>query len=78
MLKGVQMSDRTVALTVVLDETYRVDDAEAIMNAIKMIKGVSTVAANVSDVNTYISYAKASAELEKKLFKILHDEREKR
>ena len=77
MLKGVQMSDRTVALTVVLDETYRVDDAEAIMNAIKMIKGVSTVAANVSDVNTYISYAKASAELEKKLFKILHDERKK-
>lgn len=62
------MSDRTVALTVVLDSTYRVDDAEAIMNAIRMIKGVARVKANVADPDTYIAFARARAELTSKLF----------
>ena len=33
------MSDHTVCLTVALDKDYRVDDAEAIMSAIRMVKG---------------------------------------
>jgi len=46
------MSDHTVVLTVVLDKDYRVDDAESIMFAIRMIKGVLSVKANVTDIAT--------------------------
>ena len=71
------MSDRTISLTVVLDQVYRVDDAEAIMNAIKMMRGVATVEANVADVNTYVSYSKARTELENLLFDTLRDKKDK-
>jgi len=37
------MTDRVQSLTVVLDDDYRVDDVEFIVNAIRMIKGVRTV-----------------------------------
>lgn len=67
------MSDRTVCLTVVLDGVYRVDDAEGIMAAIGMIKGVSTVTANVATVDTYVAYARARTDLEKVIWDALHD-----
>lgn len=67
------MSDKTVALTVVLDQVYRVDDAKAIMDAIKMIKGVATVEANVANIETYTAYSRAIMELETELFKALHE-----
>jgi hypothetical protein len=65
------MSDRTMCLTVVLDKDYRVDDAEAIMNAIRMVKGVLSVDANVANVDTYMAYARARTDLEKKLWEAL-------
>lgn len=66
------MSDRTVVLTVVLDNEYRVDEAgESIMNAIRMIKGVRNVKANVSDIETYTAYTNARFDLEKKLWDAL-------
>jgi inosine-uridine nucleoside N-ribohydrolase len=68
------MSDHTVALTVVLDKDYRVDDAESIMSAIKMIKGVTSVEANVADFDTHVAYTRARNELEKKLFDALRDD----
>jgi hypothetical protein len=37
------MTDRVRSLTVTLDKEYRVDDVEAIVNAIKMTRGVATV-----------------------------------
>jgi hypothetical protein len=68
------MSDHTVVLLVVLDKDYRVDDAECIMSAIRMVKGVLTVDANVSDVGTYTAYSQARMDLEKKLWSALRDE----
>jgi hypothetical protein len=65
------MSDRTVVLTVVLDQNYRVDDAENIMNAIRMIKGVINVKANVTDIETHTAYARAHADLEEKIWDVL-------
>jgi hypothetical protein len=35
------MSDRTLALTVALDQVYRVDDAKSIMDAIQMLVAIS-------------------------------------
>ena len=41
------MTDKTINLIVSLDKEYRTDDAEFIVNAIKMIKGVLSVDINV-------------------------------
>lgn len=68
------MSDHTVVLSVVLDKDYRVDDAECIMSAIRMVKGVLTVEANVSDVETHTEYTQARYDLEKKLWLALRGE----
>jgi hypothetical protein len=68
------MSDHTVVLTVVLDKDYRVDDAECIMSAIRMVKGVLSVAANVSNIETHTAYSQARHDLEKKLLSVLRDE----
>ena len=69
------MSDRTRALTVLLDQDFRVDDVEeTIMRAIKMIKHVIDVKANVADIETYTAYAKARHDIQTRLFDILKDE----
>lgn len=69
------MSDHTVVLSVVLDKDYRIDDAECIMSAIRMVKGVLSVDANVADVGAYTAYTQARIDLEKKLWSVLHEER---
>jgi hypothetical protein len=43
------MTDRTISLLVTLDKEYRTDDAEFVINAIKMIKGVLEVQTNIAD-----------------------------
>jgi hypothetical protein len=65
------MSDHTVVLTVVLDGDYRVDDAGSIMDAIRMVKGVASVEANVADPDTHVAYMRARIDLEEKLFEAL-------
>jgi len=37
------MTDRVRTLTIQLDDDYRVDDVEYIVNAIRMVKGVNKV-----------------------------------
>ena len=65
------MSDRTQCLTVVLDATYRTDDIEQVVNAIKMIKGVADVGVNVKDPADYLAYTSVRFELEQKLWDAL-------
>jgi hypothetical protein len=65
------MSDRTQCLTVVLDGTYRTDDIEQVVNAIKMIKGVADVGVNVKDPADYLAYTSVRFELEQKLWDAL-------
>ena len=67
------MSDHTVVLTVVLDKDYRVDDAQYIMDAIKMIRGVASIEANVANIETYTAYARARLDLEKRLYDVLKE-----
>jgi hypothetical protein len=65
------MSDHTVALTVVLDSEYRIEDAESIISAILMIKGVASVDAFVTSPDSHIAYTRARLDLERRIFDVL-------
>lgn len=66
------MTDRYNALTVVLDRDIRDDDAECILNAIRMIKGVRSVTGNVADVESHIAEQRVRHELGQKLMGVLY------
>jgi hypothetical protein len=66
------MTDRYYALTVVLEKDIRSDDAEQIINAIRMIKYVLSVKGNVADPVTFMAQSRERREIGEKLFKILH------
>lgn len=63
------MTQRFSALTVVLDEVLREDDAQGLIDAIKHMRGVADVTPHVADANTHIARTLARQELTK----ILHD-----
>jgi hypothetical protein len=69
------MTDRLKGCVVSFANDIRVDDAESIINAIKMIKGVIGVEVNISDVDDYMNRSKVRRELEEKVWKALHEER---
>lgn len=49
------MTDRTISLLVTLDKEYRTDDAETIIDAINMIKGVLSVKTIVTGTKDYMN-----------------------
>ncbi len=61
------MTDRINALTVVLDRDYRDDDVEAIVAAIRMVRGVVSVEQRVVSANDYIIRMRLVYELRNKL-----------
>jgi hypothetical protein len=65
------MTDRYHSLTVVLDSNIRADDAEPMMNAIRMFVGVQSVAGNVADPGYYVAETRVRHELRSKLFEAL-------
>jgi hypothetical protein len=65
------MTDRFNTLTVVLDRDIREDDAEVLISAIKMIKGIIDVKGNVSSPETWMAEERAKSELRTKLYEIL-------
>lgn len=67
------MTDRYVALTVILDKEIRSDDCEPIIDAIKMIKHVLKVQPIVADAGTYWGKETARMELQKKLWDVLNE-----
>jgi hypothetical protein len=68
------MTDRYFALTVILEKDIRDDDAEHILDAIKMIKGVLNVKGNVTSPDTWMAEERARVDLRKKLFNVLYPE----
>ncbi len=64
------MTDKFHSLTVVLEEDIREDDALAIINAIKMTKGVLTVTPHVADVNSTMAHARIKADYHRKIIEI--------
>ena len=71
------MTDRYLGLTVVLDKDYRSDDAQEIISAIKMIKGVKSVSAEVADVHDYMNRQRVAMEIEERVFKAIREEPKK-
>jgi hypothetical protein len=68
------MSDRIKGLIVHLDKDYREDDYEAVMNAIRMLKGVTDVEPVMVDIDDHLNRQRIKRELEEKLFKVLRDQ----
>jgi hypothetical protein len=65
------MTDRFKALTVVLENEIREDDAQHLLNAIMMLKGVISVQGNVINPDHWIAQETAKLELRKKLWEAL-------
>jgi hypothetical protein len=64
------VTDRHSGYIVTLEQEVRKDDAEAIIAAIGMIKGVLTVDAVVADASTYIERRRARSQIINKLIDI--------
>jgi hypothetical protein len=71
------MSNRYHSLTVVLSDDSRDDDADALIKAIMMMKGVCAVAGNVADATTYMAEARARREYGDKLWEMLYPKNDK-
>lgn len=65
------MTDRHTGYIVTLEREIREDDAEHIINAMRMLKGVVDVQPIVSDFQTTMAESKAKHELRMKLFDVL-------
>lgn len=68
------MSDRIKGFVVTLDGDYKDEDAEMIQNAIRMIKGVENVDANIVDINDHMNRMRIKSEIKSKLYNTLKDE----
>ena len=64
------MTDRLKGLTVTLEPNIREDDAQAIIDAIKMIKGVSDVATHVADIHHHMAVTTARQEMLTELYTV--------
>ena len=72
------MTDRLKGLVVTLDRDYRDDDAEAIINAIRQIKGVLMVDLSMTTLDDDINRNRVRHELGEKLWAVLYPKGETR
>jgi len=68
------MTDRVKGFTVTLAEDVRIDDIEATMDAIRMIKGVVDVQPCVTDSNDHINRMQILSRVRTKFIKFLNEE----
>ena len=66
------MTDRHVGYVVTLDGAVREDDAEAILTAMKMIKGVASVDPVIDDPKIQIAKSAAHSEWERKIIGLVY------
>ena len=66
------MTDRFHSLTVVLERDIREDDAEALMGAIKTLRGVLSVRGEVADMTSVMAEDRARRELGQRLIEIVY------
>lgn len=65
------MTDRHRGYVVTLDQDIREDDAEAIINAIKMVKHVLTVRPVIADFEGHMAEDRVRMDLKKRLWEAL-------
>lgn len=66
------MTDRHAGYVVVLDENIREDDAQVIIDALKMIKGVKTVVPVISTPELAIATSRQRQRVREKLIELIH------
>lgn len=66
------MSDRINTITVVLEKDVRDDDCEAVLNAMRMIKGVLRATPNVASVSDHMAEERAKHHLGQKLIALIY------
>jgi hypothetical protein len=69
------MSDRIFSYTVILDGQYKDEDAQAIQEAIEMIKGVSKVVPKVADMELAFAVDQAKRNLGRDIIELICDKR---
>lgn len=57
-----------------MEKDIREDDATAIMDAIRMLKGVIGVSGNVTQPDNYMAETRAKNELRKKLLRVVWED----
>lgn len=67
------MTDRVRTVQVILDKSYRDDDVAEILAAIKMIKGVDSVAIVVETLGDRLARATAKNELRREILDAVYD-----
>ena len=67
------MTDRHAGYIVTLENDIREDDAEYIINALLMVKGVISVRPIVSDVELMVAKDRVDLQWREKLHQLLHD-----
>jgi hypothetical protein len=67
------MTDRLKGLVVVLETDIRTDDAEEIINAIRMIKGVADVQGSVTDHDDYMNRSRVDREWQEKILNLIRE-----
>jgi len=71
------MTDRFNALTVILEKDVREDDAEPLILAIRLLKGVLAVEGHVASLDEKIAESRVRRELEMAMWKVLYPDKEK-
>ena len=70
--RGEPMTDRLKGCTVLFNQDVRTDDAEALLNAIQMLKGVQAVNPNVLTDSDWMARERVRGEFVKDLWQVLH------
>jgi hypothetical protein len=68
------MTDRLNYLTVALEQDIREDDAQALISAIQMLRGVLSVTGHVAAPNEWVIRQRVRNELRDKLWKIVMED----
>ncbi len=71
------MSERYKSLTVALEKDMRDDDAQELIQAIKMLRGVLDVRGDVALPDQWIEDERARRSLAGKLFAVIYDDKKK-
>lgn len=66
------MTDRINALTVVLERDIREDDAQPLIDAIKMMKGVISVTSNIVTPDSYVAQIRANNKVTNTLSELIN------
>lgn len=66
------MTDRVHSLTVALEKDMRVDDAEALISAISMLRGVLKVEGNITEPGEWAMHERVRREIGEALWAVLY------